>query len=355
MMHLYLPVVVLFFSSFVIGEMLLGASTVSRLAAAIPVVFFYGGGAVVIRELARRRGPGWWRIVMLGLAYGIFEEGVVILSLFNPDLFKAGLVGGRALGVNWVWSEWVVGYHAVFSILIPIFLAELLFPDRRREPWLGRKGLAALTILFGLSAIVIGLVFRKMIAPDFRPPLPQFLSACTMAAGLAAVAIALPSADHDRARPRTLGPTPAPWLVGLLGLCVSASWFGLLMLPEPLKAGAWPLAPIGATLAIACATVFAVDNWSRRGPSWTIPHRIAMVLGALPPIMLFGSLVVTTESRVDQIGQGIISVGVYVALIGLMIDRRRNDETADREQVATGGSDVAGLEKRGTHVRIKGR
>jgi hypothetical protein len=84
-----------------------------------------GGGAVLIRELARRRGPGWGRIALLGAAYAIIEEGLVIQSMFNPNLFNASLLGGTALGVNWVWVEWTFGYHIMWSIAIPILLIEL--------------------------------------------------------------------------------------------------------------------------------------------------------------------------------------------------------------------------------------
>jgi hypothetical protein len=61
----------------------------------------------------------------LGAAYAFVEEGLVIQSFFNPTLFRAGEIGGRALGVNFVWCEWAVGYHILWSLLIPIALTEV--------------------------------------------------------------------------------------------------------------------------------------------------------------------------------------------------------------------------------------
>ena len=136
-MRRYVPALVLLLLSPLMGEIFLGATTASRLAGALPLIFFYGGGAILIREFARRKGTGWGPIVILALAYGIVEEGLATQSMFNPELFKAGLIGGRALGVNWVWSEWTVGYHVVYSIAVPILLAEMLFPSRSDLPWLG--------------------------------------------------------------------------------------------------------------------------------------------------------------------------------------------------------------------------
>ncbi|MER7505257.1 hypothetical protein AB0L05_17340 [Nonomuraea pusilla] len=38
----------------------------------------------MIREVARRKGLGWPAIVLMALAYGVLEEGVMTMSLFNP-------------------------------------------------------------------------------------------------------------------------------------------------------------------------------------------------------------------------------------------------------------------------------
>jgi hypothetical protein len=62
-----------------------------------------------------------------------------------------------------------------------------------------------------------------------------------------------------------------------------------------------------------------------------------MVLGALPPVILFGFAVVTAGDRVDQVGQAIVSVVVYAALIAFAARLGREKETARRERVAAGG------------------
>src|SRR4051812_46399869 len=121
-MRRYAPVLVLIVLATFIGEVLFGATPVSRLGSLLVVTPIYGGGAVLIRELARRRGPGWGRIALLGVAYAIVEEGLALQSMFNPHLFNAGLLGGTVFGVNFVWIEWTIGYHIVWSIAIPILL-----------------------------------------------------------------------------------------------------------------------------------------------------------------------------------------------------------------------------------------
>jgi hypothetical protein len=317
----YLPVLVLLLLSPLVGEIFLGATTVSRLASALPLIFFYGGGVVIIRELARRRGPGWGRIVVLAVAYGIVEEGLATQSLFNPDLFRAGLIGGRSLGVNWVWSEWTVGYHVVYSIAIPILLAELLFPTRKDQPWLGWKALVIVCVGYVLSALVIGIAFRRIIAPGFQTPLPHVVVEGLLIVILGATAIFWPDRrQQGHASSRVSPGVPSPWLVGVSAFLAAFAWFLLLGLPTRLKTGLPVLIPLISGMALGAGVVWLIRRWSSREDEWTPRHRLALVMGALPPVMLFGFFVVTRGSRVDQIGQGVISVAAMVWL-SLLIGR----------------------------------
>jgi hypothetical protein len=122
-----------------IAEFLFGATPISNLDALLPVTAIYGGGAVLIRELARRRGPGFGRIALLGAAYAIVEEGLALQSIFNPGAFNAGLLGGRAFGINWVWSEWTIGYHIVWSISIRFCSLSFCFQTAGHSPGLAKS------------------------------------------------------------------------------------------------------------------------------------------------------------------------------------------------------------------------
>jgi hypothetical protein len=149
----------------------------------------YGGGALMIRELARRRGSGWARIALLSAAYAIVEEGLVLQSMFDPALFNAGDLGGRWLGVNWVWSEWTIGYHIIWSISIPVLLAELLFPARRHQPWLGGLGMGTAGVLSVLGALALAAIYRLFITPDYRAPIALLVGAALLAGMLVALAL----------------------------------------------------------------------------------------------------------------------------------------------------------------------
>jgi hypothetical protein len=299
-----LPVLVLFVVAPVVGEVLLGATPISRAGSLLPLSALYGGGAVLVRELARRRGGGWAPLLLLAAAYGILEEAIAVQSLFNPTLFNAALVGGRALGVNWIWTEWTVGYHVVWSITIPIVLVELLFPGRRQGPWLGRPGLAVVGLLYGLGLAFVAVVFRKVVAPGYRAPAPLLGAAALMSVALVGAALCWP-----KRRPPASARAPRLWLALPVAAAAGAIWFSLLVLPDPLKRGALVLLPMIAAALVAAG----VAAWLPR-QLWTDRQCLALAAAAMVPPMVFGFFVVTAGNRLDHWGQA-SACAVVLALL----------------------------------------
>jgi hypothetical protein len=233
-----------------------------------------------------------------------------------------------------------VGYHVVYSIAIPILLTELLFPARKAEPWLRSTGLTVTGVLFTLAALGLGVVFRLFVAPSFRTPLPQAIGAALTVIGLVALALRLPAeraVDRSDATPRW---APSPRMVGLLAFLAASAWFELLFLPHALRTGAGALLPLISGAALAAGATALLRRWSDRNGVWTDLHRLALVLGVLPPMMLFGYFLVTVNNRVDQVGQGIASVVTLGLLTGFALHLRRRSHAGAAGQPAgrPGGS-----------------
>jgi len=132
----------------IIAELLSGSSPPAEFFNPIgflSLVGFYGCGAILIREAKARWNKNTASLLLLGAAYGVWEEGISVKSFFDPNWVDLGILGsyGRWLGVNWIWAYSLTIYHAVFSITIPVLLTEqIIFPEISEEKWLGRKGLS---------------------------------------------------------------------------------------------------------------------------------------------------------------------------------------------------------------------
>src|SRR5579864_1301089 len=87
----------LVFTSTVIAEVLSGSTTLSRIKT-LPIQFIlYGSAAILIREVSRRLNAGWPTIILLGLAFGLTLEGLVLQSVFNPVFLGNDIAFGRSL------------------------------------------------------------------------------------------------------------------------------------------------------------------------------------------------------------------------------------------------------------------
>ena len=160
------PALGLVFVAPLVAEYLLGNLPMKLLPALIVLAPMYGGGALLIREVVRRTGRGWPSILLLGMAYGIFEEAYTTQSLFNPNYLKLnlGLLTPAyipSLGISAWWTLWMFMVHGIWSISTPIALVEACVPDRARTPWLGRVGLVVVTLVFLLGATAAGVMQYK--------------------------------------------------------------------------------------------------------------------------------------------------------------------------------------------------
>lgn len=192
---------------------------------------FYGGGALLIREFARRAGRGWPTILVSALAFGVFEEGLVTQSLFNPNyaghrLLDYGFV--PELGIAGPWTVFVLTLHVVWSIATPIAVAEALFG---REPWLRSTGRGIWGVAFAVGAAVT-FVFTLLTSDFFLAPLPQLAVAAVVAVAL------LVWAYRGLGTPHPGWATGNPWLGFAIGL-IATTAFQFLREDLPSVVPAW--------------------------------------------------------------------------------------------------------------------
>src|SRR5205807_8317096 len=147
----------------------LSASSQLTLLVISPLIFFgllaanlglYGSGVVLIREAMIRWKKGWASVFLLGVAYGIVEEGIALWTLFNPLAQPVGNLGfyGHWLGVNWVWTVGLLIFHSVYSIGLPIFLFGLVFPELHSKSLVSMRGVRISVLALTIDSVLLFLV-----------------------------------------------------------------------------------------------------------------------------------------------------------------------------------------------------
>ena len=301
------PWLVLFFLAPTIGELLSGSSPPSEFFTPFGLTLLcllYGGGAILVRELTYRWGGGWRTMLLLGAAYGIIEEGLMVKSWFDPHWMDLGVLGiyGRFAGVNWVWAAGLTLYHTVYSIGLPILLTSILFPARRDEPWVSRRGLIVVAGLF-FADVVVGYLWMT----PYRPPGAAYLLTAISTAVLTWIAR------------RTAAPVPAPearplggpWRLFLLGLGWAIAFFiQLWALPSTRM-------PVLALLALLAAFSWASIALAKRLESGALfgssRHVLALASGVLAFLILIAPLQEMDKNRADNTA-GMAVVGATAAL-----------------------------------------
>ena len=313
------PALVLVFLAPFVGEVLLGNTPVRLILSYLVVLPMYGFGALFIRELSRRSGRGWPTILILGVAYGVAEEGLADMSLFNPNFLGQHLLSyGNLFGVGWPWWFFVLTLHAVWSIGVSIALAEALFARRGEYPWLGRTGLVISGVVF-----VLGLVLVHFVGGEgYQLSAGQLALSLVLVAVIAAVAFLVPRQRVTQAAdPRQ---APNPWLTGGLAFVLTSAFMAATRLSYALKLPAAVL--ILVYFLLYGLGLFAVWRWSRR-IGWSAEHKFALAAGALLTYAWYG-FVQAPHDALDLIGQAIFAL----LALGILILAGRRVRT-DRSEL----------------------
>lgn len=264
------PALALLFTAPLVAEYLLGDLPIKMLPALIVLAPMYGGGALLIREVARRTGRGWPTILVLGMAYAIFEEAFTTQSLFNPNYLKLnlGLLAPAyipALGIGAWWTVWMLMVHSIWSISTPIALIEACVPDRARRPWWGRGGLVVVVLVFLLGAVAgTAIGFRQ---DHFMASTAQLAWAAIAVVALIAIAFRIPRIRRYAAHQSA----PSAWLLGCIALGLAS---GAMLVPM-----SWGWGAVAALLGLDAVMLLVVLVWRRMG-ALTLAHQLALGAGA---------------------------------------------------------------------------
>jgi len=326
------PALALVFLAPFIAEVLSGATKLSAIFALVPEMMVWGCGALLIRELVRRWRGGWPSLLCLGLGLSIAEEFLIQQTSLAPLPFAGANVHyGRALGVNWIYFLFMLGFESVWVVLVPVGVAELWFSNRRNDLWLRTRGMIIACVVFLLGCRIAWYAWIKRVRPmifhlpAYHPAPVTIAAGCASILALALLAWALRGFGNPRAALRSV---PSAWQVGLAVLVPGISWYALMGFVFTPKQ---PHLPFGAVLAAGVAwAVLAILVLGRLAASaqWGNLHRWSAVFTATFVCMIAGFLGSNTWSRIDLIGKIVLNVLAVVAFLMLLraVNRRAPPE-----------------------------
>jgi hypothetical protein len=308
------PVVLLLVLAPIVGEYLLGNVPVRAAAGLLVLAPLYGGGALLVREVVRRRGRGAGAMLAAGAAYGVIEAGLIDGSLFNPQF--QGMALGAApvpwLGVSAYYALHFVVGHAVWSITVPIVIAESWAREQARQPWLPRRALVVVGVVYLAGGLLIQLDMRQ--TSDFRTSMPQAAGTLLVAGTLLGLALG----PWPRAgRPPSAAAVPRPARLVLPAFVLSSLFFG--------ASESWP----GVLWSVSVLLVAALlVRRMAGGAGWSRRHELALAVGVLPTYA-WGSFVVTSlrpdSTPADHAGNVVVALLVALVVVVAVRQTRRHE------------------------------
>ena len=186
MKHHWKSILMLMTSSVTFTELLTGNVALPELLNPIVCVFLltiaYGFPVLLIRESHVRWRSGLAGLLFLGLAYGVWNEGVLAKTLLMNANVPIDTFDGCAgwLGINAAWGSMIIPWHAFHAVIYPIVLVQYLRANDSEVQWLSRRQFRWIAgVTFSLGTLFF-FVNRKNAVGDMR----QFIVFTLLMAGL---------------------------------------------------------------------------------------------------------------------------------------------------------------------------
>ena len=303
----WLVIIVACIFAAIIPETVLTSSTsvlkiIVNPASVVYLSIFYGTAMLIIREAIIRRPASWLSVVLLGIAFGCCNEGVVAGTWYTVRNDGYLFFGS----VDVAWAVGLTVFHLFISMLLTIAFTDILFPSRAGQPLLGRRGSIIAPLLFVLcNALVV-------FAPNFRAERLIVLGAVLL---LAVIALRLPPTRLNKVIRDV--PPPRFWVLRLVGFLTYMIYFVLLYF-YPLVIGGLPgVSPdvaqyiiIATMVGFAAIVLMRGVGWLRTN-GWGVRHNLALMTG----VVVFEVLITTLVSSQVALLEPVATVPIFLFLL----------------------------------------
>lgn len=313
------PIMTLLLLSPLIGEVMSGATLLSYIVVLVPEIMVWGCGTLIIRDAVRRWRGGWTSVLLLGLGLSIAEEFVIQQTSIAPlPWMGANPIYGRVWGVNWPYFLFQLGFEAVWIVLVPIQVTELIFPDRRDDPWVGTRGLVTSSVVFGVGSLIAWYSWTQLARPfAFHAP-PYSPPPSTVVLGLLAIALLAIAAYASRkiGRASAVRRAPAAWIAFLAALLLGFPWYGLMVVVFGRHFDLPLWIPMASASVWGIGAYLLIGRWTTAS-GWEDRHRWALAFGGLLVCMAAGFLGAAGWSRVDTIAKAVMNLTAVACMLSL--------------------------------------
>jgi hypothetical protein len=188
----------------------------------------------------------------------------------------------RAFGVNYVYLLSMLAYESVLVVMAPVLLTELIFPSRRKTPWLSTAGTVVLSVLFLVGCFFAWFTWTQIARPKvfhmplYTPPVEAVGAAVAAIVLLALLAFAFRKPDQQAGS----GRSPGAWAAGVLACVWSVGLIALVDLAFGLFPDFPPAAAVAGSLALSAGALLVVPAFAR-DPRWRPAIAYAMVTGLM--------------------------------------------------------------------------
>lgn len=253
----------------------------------------YGCGALLCREITHRFNLGFTGLVMLGVAYGVWEEALVDRFWFFPKFWEDSDIGTYSVfwHTNVLLATHLTVFHTAISISASVLVVEWLRPRSRHVAWTSRRGLIVAAVVLALTPVIYGEF-------DQRPPTPVLVAAAGLVILVVVAAFAVGRWPRTT---RCAERQPRRWLGTLAFSCVLAHWILTYSVAETNIP--WP-AGVAISLAPVALGVVLVSQLAATGPYGGDGVRV--IVGLLAFFVLL-DLLVGFLGRYDMILSALIT------------------------------------------------
>ena len=323
-----LPVVTLMLLAPIITEILPGATRFSAIFVFPIEVLVWGGGALLIRHAIRKWQLGWVHMLFLGLALSIAEEFLIQQTSLAPMVFQIkGGAYARAFGINYVYLLWALIYETVFVVFLPIYLTEILFPNKRNELWIGKRGVIITSLLFLLGSFFAWFSWTQIArtkvfkVPPYNPPLIMVCIAIILIGGLIFMSIG-PFRNKFAYKSSAFNPPP-DWITAIMGGLWAILLYGLVLLAFGISPSFPPLIAIVAGLLLTMVAIYLIPRWSA-SVNWQTMNIYALIFGVMTGAMLAGFMGFIGALKVDLYFKIIINflAIIFMMMLGFRLKKR---------------------------------